>query len=197
MKITVITATWNSETTIGDTLDSLSSQKYDDVEFILIDGGSTDNTLRVVKNHPVIVHKLVSENDNGIYDALNKGIKLATGDVIGFLHSDDVYFDEMVLNRVAQAFLSSNADAVYGDLDYVSRDGKNKVIRHWKSGDYSRDKILRGWIPPHPSFYMKTNCYKEYGAFNVKYKIAADYDSMLRYFWIKKNKSCLYSKCIS
>ncbi len=183
MKITVITATWNSETTIEDSLQSFAAQDYKNTEYLIIDGASTDSTLDIIKEKGKRVDRVVSEKDNGIYDALNKGIAMATGDVVGFLHSDDLFAHSSVLSRVAEAFELKGVDAVYGDLNYVSKLNTNKVIRHWKGGEYSREKIRNGWMPPHPTFYMKRSCYESFSAFNLDYRIAADYDSILRYLW--------------
>lgn len=183
MKITVITATWNSGKTIGETLASFNGQDYSNTEYIIVDGGSIDNTINIIEANGRRVDKLVSEKDKGIYDALNKGVDLATGDAIGFLHSDDVFSHSSVLSNIAKAFGLNDVDAVYGDLDYVAKADMGKIIRRWKSGVYSRNKFKNGWMPPHPTFYMKRNCYERYGAFNLDYKIAADYDSLLRYMW--------------
>ncbi|MDW2402521.1 glycosyltransferase family 2 protein [Vibrio sp. 1262-1] len=186
IKVTVITATWNSEATIADTLKSLASQSYSNIEYLVIDGASKDGTLDIVKEQGDRVSKLVSEQDKGIYDALNKGIAMATGDVIGFLHSDDLFADADVVSKIAQAFEDSSVDAVYGDLDYVSKENTERVIRRWVSGHYNRKNIRNGWMPPHPSFYMRRAHYQRLGGFDLNYRIAADYDSILRYLWTNK-----------
>ena len=186
MKISVITATWNSAKTVEDTLRSFSSQNYDNTEYIVVDGASSDNTVDIVKSSGVNVDVLLSEKDKGIYDALNKGIKLASGDVVGFLHSDDVYANESVLERIANAFEQDKTDSVYGDLEYVSKDVPDKVIRKWKSGEFTRERMKNGWMPPHPTFYLKREHYERLGAFDLNYRIAADYDSILRYLWLNK-----------
>lgn len=191
MKITVITATWNSKQTIEETLQSFASQDYKDTEYLIIDGASSDATLDIVNMKGERVDRIISEKDNGIYDALNKGIKAATGDVIGFLHSDDIFAHSSVLSRIAEAFKCKSIDAVFGDLDYVSKLDTNKIIRRWKSGSFSREKIRNGWMPPHPTFYMKRSCYLEYCGFDLSYRIAADYDSILRYLW-KNNVTASY-----
>jgi glycosyltransferase len=191
MKISVITATWNSANTISDTLDSISSQSYDDIEYIVVDGLSTDNTLEIIENHNADVNIMISEQDDGIYDALNKGIAVATGDVIGFLHSDDVYASSDALQKIADVFSHSKIDSVYSDLNYVSKNHTDKVIRHWRSNEYKPENILNGWMPPHPTFYLKREYYQLLGGFNLSYKIAADYDSILRYLW-KNNLTSSY-----
>jgi len=186
MRISIITATYNSEKTLHDTLKSLEKQTYSDIEYIIIDGASKDNTLVVVKNNCTRVSKIICEPDKGIYDALNKGIQAATGDVIGFLHSDDLLAYDDAIADIAETFQKSGCDAVYGDLEYVSQLDTTKRVRLWKSGPFSRTKMQLGWMPPHPSFYMKRSCYMEMGHFSLDYRISADYDSLLRY--ILKNR---------
>ncbi len=181
MKITVITAVYNNKGTILEALDSVHSQTHKKVEHIVIDGGSTDGTVEVVRAYGDKIDIFVSEPDEGIYDALNKGIALATGDIIGFLNSDDVYAHDRVLERISKAFRHENVDSVYGDLNYVLRDDITKVIRHWKSHEFSAKKLRRGWMPPHPTFYVKREVYEQYGGFDTSFKIAADYDSILRF----------------
>jgi glycosyltransferase len=181
MKVSIITATYNSSKTLKETLDSLNAQTYQDIEYIVIDGASSDNTLDVLKNSTTNISTLVSEPDKGIYDALNKGIELATGDIIGFLHSDDMFAYPDVIKEIVDKFQSTQCDAVYGDLEYVSKDNISNVIRLWKSGNYHHSKLKTGWMPPHPTFYMKREKYRQYGSFNLDFKIAADYDSLLRY----------------
>lgn len=183
MKISVITATWNSGKTVRDTIRSFVSQDYPNTEYVIIDGASSDSTLDIVRSFSNRIDHIVSEKDKGIYDALNKGVQLATGDVIGFLHSDDIYANNSVLSSIANAFESSQVSAVFGDLDYVAKSDPLKVIRRWKSGQYARKKMRNGWMPPHPTFYMKRSCYEKFGGFNLNYRIAADYDSLLRYLW--------------
>lgn len=189
MKISVITATWNSEGTIRDTIESLELQSYSDIEYIVIDGGSTDRTLSIISQYSGVVDYIISEPDDGIYDALNKGIAASNGDIIGFLHSDDVFANHNVLSSVASLFSSEQPDCVYGDLNYVSKNDMNKIVRKWRSGPFNRNRIRYGWMPPHPTFYMKKALYKEYGVFDLHYKIAADYDSVLRYLWKHKLKA--------
>ncbi|MGI2197934.1 glycosyltransferase family 2 protein [Shewanella baltica] len=183
MKVSVITATYNSARTIQDTLRSLEQQTYHDIEYIIVDGASSDETLEIVKRECSRVITVICEPDRGIYDALNKGILAATGDIVGFLHSDDVFASVDSVQQIVDTFVEDNKNAVYGDLQYVSADDPSKVIRLWKSGQYSRDKLKRGWMPPHPTFYMKRECYEKLGVFDLSYKIAGDYDSLLRYLW--------------
>ncbi|MFO6423829.1 glycosyltransferase family 2 protein [Motilimonas sp. KMU-193] len=183
MRVSIITATYNSAMTICDTLRSVEQQAYSDIEYIVVDGASVDGTLELVKRESTRVSKLISEPDLGIYDALNKGILAATGDVVGFLHSDDEFASSESVQQIVDTFLESKKDAVYGDLQYVSATNTDKVIRYWKSGEYSRNKLKYGWMPPHPTFYMKRELYENMGGFDLSYKIAGDYDSLLRYLW--------------
>lgn len=183
MKVSLITATFNSGKTLADTLSSLESQTYQNIEYIIIDGSSTDDTLNVIKVNSTRVSKIISEEDSGIYDALNKGIRHASGDIIGFLHSDDILAYPDAIKDVVDMFEINNSEAVYGDLDYVSRSNTSNIIRSWKSTGYSRYKIIFGWMPPHPAFYMKRSCYERLGGFAIDYKISADYESLLRYLW--------------
>jgi glycosyltransferase len=183
MKVSIITATYNSAATIHDTVSSLECQTYPDIEYIIVDGASKDNTLEVVKQYCSRVSEIISEPDDGIYDALNKGISKATGDIVGFLHSDDLLAYPEAIQDLVDSFKSGNYDAVYADLEYVQQDNINKVVRHWKSGHYNKNKLQYGWMPAHPTFYMKRSLYKKMNCFDLSYKIAADYDSVLRYLW--------------
>lgn len=189
IKISVITATFNSVLTIDDCLSSLAQQSYKNYEHIVIDGGSNDGTLDILRRRKSTLAKLISEPDKGIYDALNKGIEHATGDVIGFLHSDDMYGDSSILEHIANAFTDPSIIAVYGDLDYVRRRSFDKVVRRWKSSEFSIEDLRRGWMPPHPTLYVKTSWYKKNGGFDIKYKISADYSSILKMFNEKNFKS--------
>jgi len=183
MKLSIITATYNREGTIGATCESIAEQSHGDIEWIVIDGGSSDGTLEKLKGSQRQPDILISEPDKGIYDALNKGLGLATGEVVGFLHSDDFYPSGDVLAAVAKAFEMTDVDAVYGDLDYVLGDQPDKVARRWRSGEYDRENFKKGWMPPHPAYFMRREHYEEFGGFDLSYSIAADYDSMVRYLW--------------
>ena len=180
MKISIITVSRNSAVTIRDTLESVQRQDYPHVEHIVIDGLSTDETMRIVHEYPHVA-KLVSESDSSLYEALNKGIRQATGDVVGILHSDDVYADEAVISRVADAFHRTDCEAVYGDLVYVDRTNPEKVIRHWRAGAYKPDAFKWGWTPPHTTLFVKRNLYERYGGFDPQFGTAADYEFMLRF----------------
>lgn len=180
MKISVITATWNSQATIIDTLKSLAGQQYQDIEHIIVDGASTDNTLTIIEENKCEFSKVYSRKDSGIYEALNRGVSLATGDVLGFLHSDDVFAAPCALAKIAEKFLSTQCDVTYGDLEYVKKDDLSKIVRSWQSGKFSRDKLYRGWMPPHPTYYMTKKKYLQFGAFDTGLSISADYDGMLK-----------------
>ncbi len=186
MKITVITATYNSAQTLEQCMQSVLSQTYHPIEYLIIDGASTDGTLAVaqgfINTHQQTI-KIISEPDQGIYDALNKGLSLATGDIIGFLHADDLFESPLVLEQIASVFKSHQAcDAVYGNLQYVSKDNTNKLIRNWVSKSFSPELLHQGWMPPHPTLFLRQEVYEHYGQFDTSFSIAADYDFMLRIF---------------
>ena len=179
MKISIITATFNSAATVTDTLACISRQDHPDIEHIIVDGGSTDKTLEIVAAFPHI-SKVVTGKDRGIYDAMNKGIGLATGDVVGILNSDDVYTCSTVLSDVAKAFGDPNVMTAYADLQYVDADDLQKVRRNWKSGPFKRENFYFGWMPPHPTFFVRREVYDKAGLFNLEMRSAADYELMLR-----------------
>lgn len=182
MKISIITAVYNRASTIREAVESVEQQTHDDLEHIVIDGASTDGTLQelAASQHPRMV--LFSERDSGIYDALNRGISRCSGDVIGLLHSDDVFASADVLRSVATCFEKSGADAVYGDLDYVSAEDPTRVIRHWVSGEFVRSQLGWGWMPPHPALFLRRAVYQSGGLYDTSFRIASDYDAILRYF---------------
>ena len=181
MKISIITITYNSEKTVEDTIRSVVDQDFPDIEYIIVDGRSTDRTVDIINRYAARIDKFVSEKDKGLYDALNKGIALATGEVVGMLHSDDVYADNNVISRVAQAFAKDpSTDAVYADLVFVDRNDTSKVLRTWKAGEYEKDAFVKGGMPPHPTFFLKRSAYERHGGFNLDLKLSADYELMLR-----------------
>ncbi|MBC6491013.1 glycosyltransferase family 2 protein [Flavihumibacter stibioxidans] len=188
--ISVITATYNSAATVEDTLISVGRQTYPYIEHIIIDGKSTDQTLDLVARHPHVA-KLISEPDKGIYDAMNKGITLASGDVVGILNSDDIYAHNRVLEYVARLFKDPDVQAVYSDLQYVKANNLNKVVRYWKSGEYSSQNFFYGWMPPHPTFFVRKQLYDDCGVFDTSFKSAADYELMLR-FLVRYNLPAAY-----
>ena len=185
IKISIITVCYNSAITIEDTINSVLNQKNASVEHILVDGASTDGTVEIIQNYFSIT-KLVSEEDNGIYDAMNKGIALATGDIVGILNADDFYANENVLESVAKVFLDPTIEACYGDLVYVKQDNVDQVVRFWKSRDYASGLIKSGWIPAHPTFFVRKSVYDKLGSFDLNYKIAADFELLFRF--IEQNK---------
>jgi len=181
MKISIITVCFNSAATIGTAIQSVLDQDYDNIEYIIIDGKSTDNTLEVIESFGSGVSKVISEKDKGIYDAINKGIEAATGDFVGLLHSDDFFADSHVISKIAAGLKASQADAVYSDLVYVAKEQPDKVIRNWKSGTYEHGMFFQGWMPPHPTFYVRRSLYHELGMYNLNFSISADYELMLRF----------------
>lgn len=180
MKISVITAVHNRDDTIGDAIESVLAQQDVELEYIVIDGDSTDATASVVASYGDRITRSIREPDRGIYDALNKGIAAATGDVIGFLHADDWLAGDDVLARVAREMADDTVDGVYGDLQYVDGDASGRVRRKWISGDYQVTRFRRGWMPPHPTVYLRRRCYERFGVFNDQMKTAADYELVIR-----------------
>lgn len=180
MKISVVTATWNCRSTVGDTLTSVAGQTYADVEHVFVDGASSDGTVDFLREKMRPGSVLISESDLGIYDALNKGIGLAKGDVIGFLHADDVFASKEVLQDVATAFRDPDVDIVYGDLNYVDKLDLSIVLRRWVAGPFSQVKLQRGWMPPHPTVYVRREVYAAIGGFSLAYRIGADYEFLIR-----------------
>jgi len=196
MKVSLITASFNSEQFIEDTIISVINQTFKNIEYIIIDGKSHDNTINIVNRYKNHIAKIISEKDNGIYDAMNKGIAIASGDIIGFINSDDFYTDNSVIENIVKLFLSSNPDALYADIFYISRKNKNKIIRHWTTDKYQPNSMTKGWHPPHPTLFVKKDIYNKYGGFNTKYSLAADFELMLRLFEKYKISSVYYPKPI-
>jgi glycosyltransferase len=183
MKLSIITVVYNNERTIKDAIESVIGQSYNNIEYVIIDGKSKDNTVSIIEEHENKLGYFISEKDSGIYDAMNKGIKAATGDVIGILNSDDLYQSATVIESVMTQFIENpTLDIVYGDLVYVKSDNVDKVVRNWKSNSYYNNFFEEGNVPPHPSLFVKKNVYEEAGLFNLDFKLAADYEFMLRIF---------------
>lgn len=189
MKVSIITISFDSAETLQDTIQSVAIQSYPDIEYIIIDGGSTDGTLDIINKNSDIISTWVSEPDKGIYDAMNKGIRMATGDIIAIMNSDDFYVHADVISQVVERFRKSGADSVYGNIQYIDRHEPTKVIRNWVSGHYQRQKFLMGWMPPHPAFFVKRNIYHTYGNFDTRLKTSADYELMLRFLYKHKISS--------
>jgi len=178
MKVSIITIAYNSSETIEDTIKSVVAQDYSNVEYVIIDGGSTDETLSIIDKYKDSISTIVSEPDKGIYDAMNKGVQNATGDIIGILNSDDIYANDSVISDIVKAI--GSRDSVYADLVYVDRENTEKINRYWQSGEYKDGLFKKGWMPPHPTFFLKKSCYDKFGTYNLKLKSAADYELMLR-----------------
>lgn len=186
MKVSIITVVFNGVRTIKDTIESVLSQSYQDIEYIVIDGGSTDGTLEILTEYQGKISKCVSEPDNGVYDAMNKGLKLAAGDCIAFLNADDFYASTNAVLSIMEAFETMNVDAVYGDIVYIDKHNENKLVRYWKAGKYKNGSFFYGWVPPHPAFFCRKQAYDKYGYFKSDFRIAADFELMLRF--IEKHK---------
>jgi glycosyltransferase involved in cell wall biosynthesis len=190
MKISIITTSYNSVDTIHDTIKSVIAQKYENIEYLVIDGGSTDGTVQVLNEYSKSIFKIVSETDNGIYDAMNKGINLATGEIIGFLNSDDFYVNEKVIEKVAEVFKKNpSLDSCYSDLVYVDKKNNSKILRYWKSSKFKPGLFSLGWCPPHPTFFVKRSLYLSKGIFNLNYGYVCDVELMMRYLEIYKISS--------
>lgn len=183
MRISIITVTFNSSATIGECIHSVSSQTYHDIEHIIIDGASKDKTIEIINSEKNRIKKIISEPDFGIYDAMNKGIKLATGEVIGILNSDDKYASPYIITKIIDLFKETNCDAIYGNLDIVVSNSHNneRIIRHWKSSKYIPGGFKKGWHPPHPTFFVKKRIYEKYGLFDISLNVSADFELMLRF----------------
>ena len=190
MKISIITATYNSGSTLRDTIESVLRQTYSDIEYIVVDGASKDNTMDIVREYEPQFNgrmRYVSEPDKGLYDAMNKGIAMATGDVIGILNSDDFYTDNDILEHVAAELTQNpNTDAVYGDIHFVSDSDLNKPVRYYTSKYFRRWQMRLGFIPAHPSFYCRRDVYEKYGSFDDSYRVAADFELLLRFIFVHR-----------
>lgn len=191
VKFSIITITYNSEKTLEETIESVLSQSYKNIEYIVVDGDSSDGTIEIVSKYRDKISKFISEPDNGIYDAMNKGLKLATGDVVGILNSDDIYFDNNVIEKVVDIFNQTDSDSVYGDLYYVKEDDLTNVVRYWESSVFEKGSFKQGWHPAHPTFFVKKEIYEKYGYFDLSMKVSADFELMLR-FLEKYNISAKY-----
>lgn len=191
MKISIITVCFNAAATIRDAVESVGAQSYPDIEHIVIDGGSTDGTLEVLKSVNGRISRLVSEKDDGLYDAMNKGAGLCTGEVIGFLNADDFYAQPDILEHVAAIFRDDTVDVCFGDLLYVDRHSPHLVRRHWEAGVFVPGRFASGWAPPHPTFFVRRSIFNEVGGFDTTYRLAADNDLMMRVLECRGHK-CHY-----
>ncbi|MCK5617135.1 glycosyltransferase [Candidatus Pacearchaeota archaeon] len=190
MKISIITVCYNSNNTIEDTIKSVVGQSYNNIEYIVIDGGSTDGTIDILKKYKDFISRQISEPDAGIYDAMNKGVMFASGDVIGFLNADDYYADNNIIEKVADVMKNNEVDCCYGDLEYIAPDNLRQTVRRWKSQPYQDGLFKDGWHPPHPTFFTKKTIFDMYGGFDIGYNIGADYELMLRFLKKHSIKSC-------
>lgn len=181
MKVSIITITYNSAETVEDTIQSVLAQDYPNIEYIIVDGASKDSTMAIVNRYKDKIATIHSEPDKGIYDAMNKGVRLATGDLIGILNSDDFYADEKVISDIVKTVVEASADGCYADLVYVDRHDTSRIVRTWKSGEYRHGQFMRGWMPPHPTFFVKQSVYEAHGLYSLQLRSAADYELMLRF----------------
>ena len=186
MKVSIITAVFNNAAMIEHCINSIRKQTYADIEHILVDGGSTDGTIQIINKYKNSKTRVTSEPDNGLYDAMNKGIMRSTGDIIGVLNSDDFYPDDSVIEKVVRTMSEQHVESCYGDAIYVERDNVDKIVRYWKSSKYSRKKFNLGWMPQHGTFYVRKNIYTKYGLFRTDFPVAADYELMLRFLYKHK-----------
>jgi glycosyltransferase involved in cell wall biosynthesis len=182
MKVSIITVCFNSQDYITNTITSVLSQNYPDIEYIIVDGNSRDNTLHIIKSFGSKITKWISEPDKGLYDAMNKGIGMATGDIIAFINSDDFYLDSHVVSDVVNEFRTNQVDAVHAELFYVDQSDTDKIVRHWKTGDYTSGAFQKGWHPAHPTFFIRREVYEQFGLFDLQFKLAADFELMCRFF---------------
>lgn len=192
MKISLITATYNSEKYLEDTIKSVLSQGYNNLEYIIIDGGSTDRTVSIIKQYKPLFNGCmiwISEKDDGLYDALNKGIKLASGDIVGILNSDDFFTSSNILNQISQTFICNDCEALYADVHFVDPINLNKNIRYYSSSFFRPSLMRMGFMPAHPSFYARRELFYQLGYYKTDYKIAADFELLLRFLYVNKVKS--------
>ena len=190
LKISIITVCYNSERFIKTAIESVLNQTYKNIEYIVIDGNSKDNTVQIVKSYGDKISKVVNEPDMGIYDAMNKGLKLASGDYLGILNSDDFYINNTVIEQIVDTLEKNKTDSLFTDLIYVDNQNVENEIRYWKSGNFKSNSFKKGWHPPHPTFFVKNEVYKRYGYFTLKFKLAADFELMLRFLEKHKISSC-------
>lgn len=181
MKISIITVVWDNHETIKDAIDSVLGQTYENIEYIVVDGLSTDGTVEVVRSYGNKIDKFLSEPDQGLYDAMNKGIALSTGDIVGILNSDDFYIDEFVIEKIVNEFKEKKVNSVFADLIFVKPENINKTVRYYDSGHFTPEKFAYGWMPAHPTFFVRKDAYTKYGNFKLDYKIAADYELLTRF----------------
>ena len=196
MKVSIITVTYNSEKYLKDCIDSVIIQNYPDIEHIIVDGGSTDGTVDIIKSYGNKVSQWLSEKDSGMYDALNKGMKMATGEIIGILNSDDMLYSPNGIREIVKSFNDNQVDSVYGDLAYVEQEETRRVLRYWKGFQYKRLRFLFGWMPAHPTFYVRKEIIDQLGGYETHYFSACDYEFMLRYLYKHRISSYYLPKLV-
>jgi glycosyltransferase involved in cell wall biosynthesis len=196
MKVSIITVCYNSKDFIQHAIDSVLNQTYSNIEYIIIDGNSSDGTVDIINSYGEKISKFVSEKDNGIYDAMNKGLSYVTGDVVGILNSDDFYISNTIISEIVTQFHTNGCDALFADLIFVDRNNTDKQVRYWKSKPYITGSFNHGWHPSHPTFFVKNEFYKKFGLFNCTLKLAADFELMLRFIVKHHAKTFYYAKPI-
>jgi len=192
LKISLITVTRNAQKNLGYCINSVIEQNYNNLEYIIVDGASTDDTLQIIRQNSTHITSFISEPDHGIYDAINKGISLATGDIVGILNSDDFFTCNDIISNVAAVFADPGIDVVYGDLDYIAPNGR--IVRKWRSGAYIQGIFNKGWMPPHPTFYCRRELFERLGYYDLQYGTAADYELMLRFMHANKTNAYYLNK---
>jgi glycosyltransferase len=196
MKVTIITVVFNGEKYLKDCIESVLYQDYKNIEYIVIDGGSTDRTLSVIESYRSQIHYFISEKDKGMYDALNKGIKVATGDVIGILNADDMLASSNVISAIVNEFNEQDADGIYGNLNYIDLSSSKKIIRRWVSNQFVKNDILLGWMPAHPTLYLKKELFTHFGNYSLDFGTAADYELMVRFLYVHQVNARFLDKLI-
>ncbi len=194
LKITIVTVCYNSEKYIKDAIESVLNQHYNNIEYIVVDGGSKDKTVDIIKSYSNRITKFISEKDKGIYDAMNKGLKMASGDYVGILNSDDFYIHNKVIETVVNELKQKKTDSLFADLIYVANTNPAQQIRYWKSKPFKKNSFKKGWHPPHPTFFVKNTIYKKFGYFNLDFKLSADFELMLRFLERHGISTCYLSQ---
>lgn len=183
MKVSIITSCYNREATIRDAIESVLSQDYPDIEYIVVDGASKDNSLSIINEYKDRIATIIAEPDKGMYEGINKGMRVATGDIIGLMHSDDFFYSKDTISNIVKQMQETGAEILYGNGLYVNEQDTNKVVRNWISGTYTKSRMRRGWLPLHPTVYIRKECFDQMGLYNEGYKIAADSDFLVRYMY--------------
>lgn len=196
MKISIVTVVFNRKEQISNAIKSVQGQTYKDLEQVIVDGGSTDGTMEIIRDLSLPNTKIISEKDDGIYDAINKGIRNSSGDIIGIMHSDDQYSNDNVLKDIVELFDVHDVDAIYGDIAYINWKNPTKVLRYFSSEKYLQKGILNGWIPAHTSIFFKKDVFEKYGFYKTDYRIASDVDFIIRVFFVNRIRTFYYKKLL-